>query len=1656
MRQQPQQAHLSMFASESKYRVRGDQSPPESQSRASYSPEGASFFPHGPIPMPVGIAATPPFLESPIRRTSSALEAPGSAGSARSAPVPPWRTSPGRGAGLQAQAVSNRSPLSARTESDLPDLVHMEREGSCGSIGYPQGTPPPHPSSAASSAVPLSSFGQTAPLPEASSAGGNARRWGGSDAASSSRFQGVVASPGRDVLGLGSSSSGGGAHFVSAATSPPPAARSLGPSPTQEGRQRAAAGVGSMPDDTSPEHQVSASDAEMSRPETSADRSSSYGSESPSSGVSPVNAAPEQRRRPALRLGRAAASPSAASPSVASSSPASPSARSGFGEDDLAPVCNKCCFRNRSARTVEEGAEEDEEKDEAAGVAYKFVAAFAKNGPSRCPCLFSCCGMIMSIALVAVGILLRPPEIETDFSAFMKTDVRSSILRDSFLYTLSFREDLGGSVRRLGQDVFMNFDLQVAYQSRDGHSLFQPDMLAEIVRFETALVEKPMWKALCAESVDWNRDLCARGLSFANYAKPTVGTPEGELVPSTFIFNGRGPQSPAAITARALKNDGIWDVVFPREYAETDATTTYLRTAFRFRIQWCCAEDPSNGAVVRELKDKWEALLSKEFIPFLQEAERGKVNDKYWPLTVYYDGRSIESIQVWTTMLGDLKLTCGAVVFVWFYLMFHTRRFLLSLFALVTIILCVPLAYVMFTVTTGSARMHVVSGLSLFLMVGLGSDVVFVYTDFWTDSKEMRKTVKGRMSWTLYQAGKASLVTSATTAVSFFANLASVLKPLREFGFFMGLCVMLVWFLLTALLLPVCLLEDNFCGCCRMRSRQREPDPSEPRRPDKHTGRMRSATKGLFRWRRSCVVLAVVLGVIALFWSLKSVMVDTGMPSIFPENHNQNRGKKVIGAFKPYDDVIPNYYVAPNVIADICSESTFGNQDNERCALFWCDTVPDYSVAQAGHDPSTNTCQCFRKPITGSCSSSTALVLQRWAVHREGSFDVGAAARSYLGNFTGVLNQNTLAPLIQQEWESGQTAYLDLTQVQASVPRTLGEPCGYEDVCFCGAGTRVCKLAPEWRSQPFEVSAAFFSASGPKRRLEAEGTPSASARLVDGRPVEADERGLVLAGGALAAPAQRTFLQRTSPEGPFLPGRRLQAEQWMVPSNRRAMVEVVFGMDVTLGPRLLGEANMDSGWNFKIGHDPSFHWAQRNLYFFCRDVADVLRVVDSRCWMMDFRKYIIEQGELFPVPSPDLYHSLLTEFLRWGLTGDQSTKRYLWMREGVIKASFMSFSIDVSKYASPDDSLRHMSYWTDYLASWNAGAHVTAVGAWHTASLWVQAQAQAELISSTITTLIIVLLLAFLGMLVFTGDIVLSCLVVACTILTISGLIFFIVVMMGWAIGPIEVIALIVFIGYAVTYSLHIAHRYGSHEADQAPEAGVPDWLSPGLSEKAKSRQRRVAFALRSMGGAAVGSAMTTIGCSIFLLCCTLTIFKKLGGVVLAVTIMSIFVALVPLPASLLLVGPWAKGGFCPSFVAFFKWMEGVSNSESAPASASAPPLQSAVELQVAAAAMAAAVMAEESLDDDYPTPLRNDRAEPPELDIDISTIFWWARDSVSGGDSSSASPDGGAIENERRVGEKDGMRLPAGLNAAQGELVFQLDRAEEYARTRTSAQGGA
>merc|ERR550514_686828 len=105
-------------------------------------------------------------------------------------------------------------------------------------------------------------------------------------------------------------------------------------------------------------------------------------------------------------------------------------------------------------------------------------------------------------------------------------------------------------------------------------------------------------------------------------------------------------------------------------------------------------------------------------------------------------------------VIADSMLAAGSMFFVFLYMAFHTNSLFLSFAGLIAIILAVPGAYVVFSFAAKSQEISIAFFLSLFLVVGFGSDVVFVYTDFFKASIEECKPMADRVIFTYRYGGK--------------------------------------------------------------------------------------------------------------------------------------------------------------------------------------------------------------------------------------------------------------------------------------------------------------------------------------------------------------------------------------------------------------------------------------------------------------------------------------------------------------------------------------------------------------------------------------------------------------------------------------------------------------------------------------------------------------------------------------------------------------------------------------------------------------------------------------------------------------------------------------------------------------------------------------
>lgn len=1129
----------------------------------------------------------------------------------------------------------------------------------------------------------------------------------------------------------------------------------------------------------------------------------------------------------------------------------------------------RCCFvpirKPKVDATVELEQGGGQSEREADPLAYRMVRFYSDNLPARCPCFCACLGFVLMAAVSGLGIVVHPPIVQTDFSEFMKTDIQVSVLRNAFLYALQFRSDEG---RRLQSTaLYKNFDLFIAYELRDdafSQTMLDIRILSDIVQFESNLRSFPEWQQMCQAADPIDQPLCNPGVSFANFALPSFNVSAGDVIPRSLIFDGSGRDPvPFEVTLRFLKQQGFNQVVLPSNFDEQEPALTFLRSAFRFRMLCCTTDDPISvqSQVIRRMRTTWDTFLRQRLVPMLRDAQKGNVEGyqpdvagQAWPFRVWFQGDDIQAVEMMDALMGDIKMALGSGIFVLVYLSLHTRSPVLSSLGLLLVVLTVPLSYVFCAVLTGSRKFQIASFVSLFLIVGVGSDVLLVYTEFWRQSSDIKSTLRGRMSWTSYHAGRASLASSLSTAISFFSNLTSVIKPLREFGFFMGLCVVLVWGLSALFFLPLCAIDERCCSACRLRCPRRCSSCRARSAPG--MGRLECFVGVLHRWRRTCLLLCLALEVAILGSAAPKAQVDTSMPNIFPKDHNQNRGQQILAGFAPPQDVFDASFAAPTQTAQVCRPHSFSSTDTQ-CSLFWCEGN------RPRGDSSATSCQCFRKYKPGDCSRSAVVsVEERFVAKDEAADNPGSPlARSdttgpiptflRAGGWTvsGQLTQKAVAPLLLQEWETGEVALMPMGQVSVQLRRPSNDAsCGWQDLCFCSSFT--CDPPTGW---------------------QAVGGPALAANMRNGSRA----------------------LQDSS------------SQQWLVPANLRATVAVVFGMEVTSHSKVLGEVDMDAAWGFQRSYDLRQAWTQRNMASFCSDLPATLQVTGMRCWIQDFRDYVLQQGARFPIASPPLFDEMVQSFWANGLTGLLASKSFLWIRGTSVKASFMEFDIDVSRNAGAAQALRNEALWEEYVSAWNQNAQTTAQGAWHNSDLWVRAEAQKYLVASTAESLIIAVILGFANMFLFTWDLTLSFFVSVATIGVMSGLFFYIVVVMGWAIGPIEIISLMVFIGYADTFPLHIAHFYESPEALDAQ-------VAPGdLTGAVADRFKRVAFSIRSIGPPSVGRATTMGGCAVFLMCCTLGVFNKLGGVVLVVTLLSIGIALVPMPAGLLAVGPVKPGRAC-------------------------------------------------------------------------------------------------------------------------------------------------
>ncbi|KAA8497986.1 Protein dispatched-like 3 [Porphyridium purpureum] len=200
-----------------------------------------------------------------------------------------------------------------------------------------------------------------------------------------------------------------------------------------------------------------------------------------------------------------------------------------------------------------------------------------------------------------------------------------------------------------------------------------------------------------------------------------------------------------------------------------------------------------------------------------QETQKDKQRDSFedWiqDVVTWAESKSTDEVQILVYnqsylnyLFGEMAnkaffWAVGSIVAVLFFVWFHTASLYLAIMTMLQIVLAFPLTYFIYYFIFRVSYFSSMHMLSIFLILGIGADDVFVFIDAFHQSRvELGKDaiIEDRLDWAWRRAAKAMLTTSCTTAAAFFITALSSIMPISTFGIWAGALIIIqyIWCIL--------------------------------------------------------------------------------------------------------------------------------------------------------------------------------------------------------------------------------------------------------------------------------------------------------------------------------------------------------------------------------------------------------------------------------------------------------------------------------------------------------------------------------------------------------------------------------------------------------------------------------------------------------------------------------------------------------------------------------------------------------------------------------------------------------------------------------------------------------------------------------------------
>lgn len=346
----------------------------------------------------------------------------------------------------------------------------------------------------------------------------------------------------------------------------------------------------------------------------------------------------------------------------------------------------------------------------------------------------------------------------------------------------------------LQSQALWRIELVFVAQGKGERNIFTPDRLETIHQVERLLMQHPQFHQFCWKPLELLRDLplgpsyCSPPSSLLSYLYPSE---RGGKI----YYDGMGPD------LADIKGSLSLAITHPQFYWYVDESlspehlsSSLLRSEIHFG-----APLPSYYS----LQDRADEQRAR-FKNFVVQYADILANQSTSQVKVLYGGTELFDDEVRHTFHNDMMLAVvsGACITVLVYVLTSFSVFL-TFFGLASIGLSCLMALFLYHVVFGVRYLGILNGVAAFVIIGIGVDDVFVFISTFRQASHLHQPQQ-RMIYTIKTAGRATFLTSFTTAAAYAANTFSQIPAVHDFGLFMALIVSCCW-LWVSVLMPAAL-----------------------------------------------------------------------------------------------------------------------------------------------------------------------------------------------------------------------------------------------------------------------------------------------------------------------------------------------------------------------------------------------------------------------------------------------------------------------------------------------------------------------------------------------------------------------------------------------------------------------------------------------------------------------------------------------------------------------------------------------------------------------------------------------------------------------------------------------------------------------------------